>query len=137
VEYEQAIAIGDIGSCLAATRSKRWGDGPYIMPLEPDDPVAPFRIVYVYRPNSVYNRRFNQRQRMKDLLGKRYRALVERAKSKYFTKSLFLEGLTDDEAAAIRRVFGIDAGEFWRAAKSKTFLHLRPRLVQLEFDFAE
>ena len=28
LEYEQAIAIGGIGECLAATASKNWGDGP-------------------------------------------------------------------------------------------------------------
>jgi len=69
VEYEQAIAIGDLGSCLSATKSKHWGDGPYVLPLEANDPVDPFRILYVYRENSVYNRRFQQRQRLKELLG--------------------------------------------------------------------
>ena len=53
VEYEQAIAIGDLGSCLSATKSKHWGEGPYVLPLEPNDPVDPFRILYVYRENSV------------------------------------------------------------------------------------
>jgi hypothetical protein len=34
VEYEQAIAIGGIGECLAATKGKTWGDGPQVLPLE-------------------------------------------------------------------------------------------------------
>ena len=77
VEYEQAIAIGDLGSCLSATRSKRWGDGPWVMPLEPDDEFFPDRVTYIYRTNSLYNRRFEQRRRLKELLGKRLRPLVE------------------------------------------------------------
>jgi hypothetical protein len=26
VEYEQAVAIGDFGSCLSSTKGKNWGD---------------------------------------------------------------------------------------------------------------
>ena len=37
VEYEQAIAMGGIGETLRATRSKHWGEGPFIRPLQPDD----------------------------------------------------------------------------------------------------
>jgi hypothetical protein len=43
VEYDQAIAIGDLGSCLSATKSKYWGAGPWVMPLEPDDEFFPYR----------------------------------------------------------------------------------------------
>ena len=32
LEYEETIAIGDLGSCLSATASKRWGAGPWVMP---------------------------------------------------------------------------------------------------------
>jgi hypothetical protein len=45
VEYEQAVAIGDLGSCLRTTKSKHWGAGPHVLPLQPDDPVDPGRIV--------------------------------------------------------------------------------------------
>jgi len=58
VEYAQAIAIGDLGSCLSATESKHWGDGPWVMPLEPDDEFHPHRVTYLYRATSLYNRRF-------------------------------------------------------------------------------
>ena len=34
IEYEQAIAIGGIGETLAATRSKSWGDGPWVTVFE-------------------------------------------------------------------------------------------------------
>ena len=135
VEFGQAIAIGDLGSCLSATKSKHWGDGPCVLPLEPDDPVDPFRILYVYRENSVYNRRFRQRQRLKELLGKRYRPLVERAKSR--TKTLFLEHLTRDEADAIRRILDLDPATFWQTARGRRFVALPPRLVQLELDFRD
>jgi hypothetical protein len=33
VEYEQVVAIGDLGSCLSSTKGKNWGDGPWVMPL--------------------------------------------------------------------------------------------------------
>ncbi len=58
IEFEQAIAIGGIGETLRATKSKHWGDGPYMLPLQQDDEFFPDRITYVYRENSLYNRRF-------------------------------------------------------------------------------
>ncbi len=71
---------------------------------------------------------------MKELLGKRYRPLVERAKSR--TKTLFLEHLTEDQADAIRRILNVEPGRFWQAARGK-FIDLPPRLVQLELDFGD
>jgi hypothetical protein len=133
IEYEQAIALGGIGETVAATRSKSWGDGPWVMPLERDDVFDPVRITYVYRENSLYNRRFEQRRRLKELLGKRFRPLVETAKM--HTKGIFLKHLRQEEAAAIQRVLGIDPGRFWRAAKGSLFLELPPRMVQLEIPF--
>lgn len=134
VEFEQAIAIGGIGETLAVTKGKFWGDGPWIIPLEPDDEFIPERITYQYRKNSLYNRRFEQRQRLKELLGKTHRKLVVEAK--YFTKELFLSRLTAQQAAAIRRILDIEPGLFWRAAKGKIFLDLPKRQVQREFDFS-
>lgn len=135
VEYEQAIAIGDLGSCLSATGSKRWGDGPWVLPLEPDDVFFPDRVTYVYRHNSVYNRRFEQRQRLKELLGKRWRPLVATAKRR--TKTIFLQELTKGEADAIQRILHVGPGRFWRAVQGRECLTLAPRLVQREFDFGE
>ena len=132
VEYEQAIAIGDLGSCLSATRSKHWGDGPWVMPLEPDDEFFPDRVTYIYRANSVYNRRFEQRRRLKELLGRQHRPLVETAKRQ--TKTIFLRFLTESQAEAIRRILHVEPGEFWRGCRGAA-LDLPPRLVQLEFDF--
>lgn len=135
VEYEQAVAIGGIGETLAATTSKHWGDGPYILPLKVDDEFFAGRITYLYRENSVYNRRFEQRRRLKELLGRRHRKLVEQAKNRYCTKTIFLRDLTGEQAAAIRRILNVEPGEFWRACRGKTFLDLPPRMVQLEFAF--
>lgn len=137
VEYEEAFAIGGIGECLQATRNKSWGDGPYIHPLRPDDPVDPMYILYVFKENSTYNRRYEQRKRMKELLGRRYRSLVEKAKYHRHTKKMFLESLTADQANAIRRVFDVDPGVFWRAARGKRWLRLPPRMIQLGFDFVD
>ncbi len=137
VEYEQAIAIGGIGETLAATKSKHWGEGPFILPLDPQDEFFADRITYVYRANSLYNRRFEQRKRLKELLGRRYRPLVEAAKYKRHTKKMFLESLTADQANAIRRILGVAPGEFWRACRGTRFLDLPPRQVQLELPFSE
>ncbi|NLY01881.1 MAG: hypothetical protein GXY83_37830 [Rhodopirellula sp.] len=101
--------------------------------LEPDDEFFPDRVAYIYRANSLYNRRFEQRRRLKELLGKRLRPLVEAAKRR--TKTLFLDLLTRDEADAIRRVLTVEPAVFWRACKGRTFLDLPPRLVQRELDF--
>ena len=135
VDYEEAIAIGDISSCLAATRSKHWGAGPQILPLEPHDPVDPVFILYVYKVESRYNRRYEQRRRLKQLLGKRYRPLVQAAKQ--HTKTTFLQQLTREQKLAILRILNVSAGEFWRAVNGKIWLPLPPELVQLEFDFGD
>ena len=135
LEYEQAIAIGDLGSTLSATRSKHWGDGPWVMPLEPDDWFYKERITYLYCANSLYNRRFEQRRRMKELLGKEFRSLVGHAQHKRSTKAIFLQYLTDSQADVIRQRLRCEPGEFWRAAQGRMFLDLPPRQVQLEFDF--
>lgn len=132
VEYEQAIAFGDIGSTLSATKNKHWGEGPQILPLEPADWFFAKFVTYEYRPNSLYNQRFEQRRRLKELLGRRWRPLVERAKQ--FTKTIFLRNLTTAETKAIRQILDMDAGEFWRAAKGK-IMKLPPRLIQQEFEF--
>ncbi len=134
VEYEQAIALGDLGSCLSATTSKHWGAGPWVMPLEADDTFFADRITYVYRTNSLYNRRFEQRRRLKELLGRQNRPLVETAKR--HTKTIFMKFLTDCQADAIRRILHIEPDEFWRACRGK-FLNLPPRLVQLELAFED
>lgn len=127
VEYEQAIAIGGIGECLAATKTKKWGDGPWVLPLNVDDWFYPDRITYLFRSNSLYNRRFHQRRRMKKLLGK-HRSLVGNAKSS--TKTLFLKDLTREQVQAIQRIFHVGPGEFWRAAKGRAWLDLPPEFIQ-------
>src|SRR2546426_5799304 len=106
VEYEQAIAIGDLGSCLSSTRNKHWGDGPFVMPLQRDDPVDSWRVLYIYRETSVYYRRFIQRQRMKRLLSRTHRKLVKAATRA--TKRQFLDSLTEQQVAIMRRTFGVD-----------------------------
>ena len=135
VEFEQAIAIGGIGETLEATRHKHWGAGPWIMPLEPEDWFFPDRITYVYRENSLYNRRFEQRMRLKELLGHRHRKLVGEAK--WHTQAIFLQHLTAEQARAIRQRLNVSPKEFWRAARGKVFLPLPPRLVQLELPLGD
>lgn len=131
VEFEQAVAIGDIGSSLSSTKRKKWGNGPWVMPLTREDPVDPWRVLYVYRESSVYNRRFLQRQEMKRILGRNYRSLVTKAKRA--TKQEFLAAVTEEQSQAVRRKLRVSPGEFWRAAQGK--LELQGRERQLEFDF--
>ena len=128
LDYDQAFAIGCLGETLDATKNKSWGDGPYVLPLEADDEFFLDRITFVYKENSLYNRRFEQRRRLKELLGKN-RSLVELAKHRLTTKSRFLTELSDAHRRALAGL-GITAGDFWRACKGKTFLDLPPRLVQ-------
>ncbi len=132
IDFEQAYAIGHPGETLHATRNKHWGDGPYVLPLEPDDRFMNGFITYIYKPESVYNRRFNQRLRLKELLGKNRKVVQD---AKYWTKAMFLKHLTKDQAAAIRGCIGVEPGIFWRAAKGKIFLDLPRREVQKEFEF--
>lgn len=134
VEYEQAIAIGGIGECLAATKTKNWGSGPSVMPLDMDDWFYPDRITYLFRSNSLYNRRFHQRRRMKQLLGI-HRALVGEAMAD--TKKRFLAQLTTEQMTAIQRVLRVGPERFWRAAKGRVFLDLPLEFVQGELDFGE
>lgn len=137
VEFEQAVAIGGLGETLDATKSKHWGEGPWIMPLRPEDVFFPDRITYLYRENSLYNRRFEQRQRLKELLGRRWRKLVGEAQWK--TKALFLESMTAEQAAAIRRILHLEPSVFWRGCRGRALLDLPRRLVQgmLPFDDTE
>lgn len=122
VEYEEAFAIGGIGECLQATKSKNWGDGPYIHPLRPDDPVDPVRILYVFKENSIYNRRFEQRRSLKRLLGKTHRPLVTNAKR--HSKRSFLDDLTSQQAYVIRKLLSVDASTFWRLCRGREFIDL-------------
>ncbi len=133
IEYEQAIAIGGLGETLRATKYKHWGEGPYILPLQQEDWFYPDRITYIYSENSLFRKRFEQRKRMKELLGKKHRPLVETAKRS--TKKIFLKFLTDEQAKAIQRILDIEPGIFWRMAKGRAFHPLPPREVQLEFQF--
>jgi hypothetical protein len=74
---------------------------------------------------------------MKEIPGKRYRTLVERAKYQRHTQKMFLEDLTVDEAKAIERMLKVGPKQFWRAARGTAFIHLPPREVQLELEFPE
>ncbi len=115
IDFDEAFAVCGIGEGLQATRNKHWGAGPCILPLRPNDPVDPQRILYVFKEGSRYNLRFEQRQRMKQLLGKRYRPLVTMAKRS--TRRAFLDQLTAQQAYAIRRILQMDPVTFWQAAK--------------------
>ena len=134
VEYDEAIAIGGLGETLRMTATKKWGEGPQVLPLEPTDPVDPIHILYVFRPHSRYQRRFEQRMYMKKRL-KEHRSLV--GKAKYHTKGVFLENLTEEQADAIRYRLKMEPGQFWRVAKGKVFIDVPKPPKQLWLPFVE
>ena len=137
IEYAEAYAIAGIGEGLYATRNKHWGESPYIHPLSPDDPVNPMYILYVHKDGSRYNRRYEQRRRLKELLGRRYRSLVGRAVYRGHTQAIFLANLTDNERRAIERILKLTPRTFWRGCRGRTFLTLPPRLLQLALPFRD
>jgi len=129
VEWEHTVVIGGIGESLAAARHKSWGPLIGVLPLQPHDPVHWCRILYLYKDSSPYNRRFEQRQALKRILGRHHRPLVTRAAGS--TKRDFLAWLTKPDTAALNRRLHLDPGQFWRAAKGHVFLELPKPPVQL------
>jgi hypothetical protein len=121
VEFGHAFVLGRLGESLSAARSKAWGEFLSIQPLDPRDPVDPMRVVYAFKETAPYQRRFEQRGRLRRLLGKQYSPLVLRALRS--TKGEFTRGLTEDETARIRARTGLRPGRFWRAAKGKEFIN--------------
>ena len=69
---------------------------------------------------------------MKEMLGSKYRPLVERAKYKRHTLAVFEESLTPDEQRVIEQIFGVTPQVFRQAARGTKFLDLPPRIIQLE-----
>ena len=131
IDYEEAYAIAAIDDGLSATRRKRWGDGPWILPLASDEYVDPYFITYCHKPNSKRRQRFEQRQRLKELLGRNHRSLVKLAQRN--TKTRFLEQLDEVGFHAIATRLKLDPGTFWRAAKGTAFpaLPLKPKQLEL------
>lgn len=129
IDYEEAYAIASFDEGLSVTRRKRWGEGPWILPLPIDEYVDPYFITYCYKPNSKRRQRFEQRQRLRELLGRKHRALVKLAQRN--TKTRFLERLDEAGAFAIVSRLRVDPGTFWRAAKGTTFPALPLKAKQL------
>lgn len=129
VEWAFVTVIGGVGEGLAAARNKRWGQFVGVLPLRPDDPVDPYRILYIYSPDCPYNRRVEQRKALKRILGRHHRKLVTQAARS--TKKDFLARLDEAGTHAINRRLGLDPGRFWRAAKGREFIDLPKPPVQL------
>jgi hypothetical protein len=129
VEWEYVTVIGSVGESLAAAKNKRWGQFVGITPLRADDPVHPSRILYIYSPECPYNRRVEQRNALKRILGRHHRKLVTRALRN--TKRDFLARLDKTGAFFIKRCFNLDPGRFWRVAKGREFINLPTPPVQL------
>ncbi len=121
-DWEYVTVIATTGEAKSAAKHKNWGRFLGVFPLTPDDPVHPFRILYVYKATSPYNRRVEQRKALKHILGKKHRPLVTKASRS--TKRDFLRTLIAADAQVIKLRLDLDPGRFWRAAKGKEFLEL-------------
>jgi hypothetical protein len=129
VEFSHAFILGRVGESFAAARYKAWGEFISIHPLDARDPIDPVRIVFAFKTSAPYQRRFEQRTRLRQMLGKDYAPLVLKALRS--TKGEFLERLTKDEAARLRARTGLGPSRFWRAAKGREFVNLPAPARQL------
>jgi hypothetical protein len=120
VEFEHTFVLGRLGESLCAARHKAWGNFLGVRPLEALDPVHPSRIVYAFKAAAPYQRRFEQRRRLRRMLGKEYAPLVPRAMGA--GKTAFLASLSEDEAALVRARTGLEPGRFWRAVKGRELI---------------
>ena len=128
VEWEHTVVIGGIGESMAAARHKSWGPFIGVLPLQPNDPVHWWRLLYLYKSSSPYSRRVEQRHALKRILGRQHRPLVTRAARS--TKRVFLASLSELGAHVIKRRLRLDPGPFWRAAKGHDLLDLPTPPVQ-------
>ena len=90
--------------------------------LKPDDLLHERRLTYLFRENSIYNCRFQQRKKLKELLGKKQRKLVTFALRSNHTE--FVDELTAEQAYLLRKGLGLTPTEFWRASKGEEFYEL-------------
>jgi len=123
------VAIGTLGETLDATRSKHWGSGPQVLRFEPDVWFFADRITYIYRENCRYNQRFEQRIKMKKLLGPHRSAVSE---ARMFPKFIFLQHLSPERELAIKERLGLTPAEFWQAVNRKLITRLPRHDTQRE-----
>jgi hypothetical protein len=136
VEFEHALVLGQLSESFSIARQKAWGEFLGVRPLDPRDPIDPVRVVFVFKDSATYQKRFEQRVRLRRKLGKDYAPLVLRALRS--GKGEFLAGLTEDESARIRARTELEPGRFWRAAKGREFITWPEPLRQLTlFDHDE
>jgi hypothetical protein len=129
VEFQHAFVLGRLGESLCAARHKAWGDFLGVRPLEARDPVHPSRLAYAFEATAPYQRRFEQRRRLRRMLGKEYSHLVPRAMGA--KKAEFLAGLSEHEAARVRARTDLGPGRFWRVVKGREFIAWPKSLRQL------
>jgi len=148
--FDQATCIAGLGTAIHATRNKSWGPLLGIKPLPSDLDFDPLRVAYQYHANSRYNRRFEQRQYLKRILGPEYKSLVTLAMGSSkndFLRHLEVEwweqGVTQmrnarsryrkhtlrscgrkGAAGVIKARLGLDPARFWRVVRGKDFIEL-------------
>ena len=97
VEFEHAFVLGQVGESLSIARQNVWGDFLGVRPLHPHYPIDPLRVMFAFKDSAAYQKRFEQRGRLRRMLRKHYAPFVLRALRS--GKGEFLSGLTEDATA--------------------------------------
>lgn len=114
VEFDHVIILGTVNEAVNLAKRKSWGKLLTMCPLKPDDPLHPFRVVYLHKESSPYRQHYERRLRLKQILGTG-KKLVTRAHR--FGKGRFLTSLTEEERVLIATQLKISAADFWRECK--------------------
>lgn len=88
-EFEFVEMIGTVNDANWCAGHYRWKRFNSVRPLSPDTPWNDFRIPILHKPNSRFRAGWENRNRLKALLGPKYRRLVNDARS--LTRKVFLE----------------------------------------------
>ena len=128
LRYVEASAYGSIGECMAATKSKSWGNLVSIDPIDADVPLDR-HVLYSFHKESRYNRRVEQRKYLKRKLGRKHRKLVGQAMGE--SQKLFLKTAPAGSEDAVKARLNLTMVEFWRAVKGKATIERAPELMQL------
>jgi len=117
----------------AATKSKSWGDGPQILPLNVRRLVLRDRITYPSGQTPLRSR-FRQRRRMKKTAWTQS-SIGRKGDIKHegdVPEASYDGADPGDSTRLVRR-----ASKFWRAAKGRAFLDLPPEYYQGSARFGE
>ena len=116
-EFEHVLAFGGFDVLGWAKGKSGWGRLLWVAPLRPDDPQDPEFLCCTHKVTSPYMVRRNQRDWMKQRIGRRWRSLVTYAfghtKREFLAKLAELEGQTKLARAALMPKVRPDMATDW------------------------